>query len=108
MSLTAAVVGALALGTAVAAPIAQPEGGGGLVTRAKKEGRDKGGSGKRATDRKAGGGDRRHHSRRRHRDNGGGAILFGVAYCGIVAANCADQYGSGTRRYYWCVRDAGC
>jgi hypothetical protein len=100
----------MAFSAAIAAPIGAPsdlEDDGGIVMLTKKEGGGKGGD-KGAKSPKAGGGERRYHPRRRHRDNVGGAIFFGIAYCAIVAANCADQYGSGTRRYYWCVRDAGC
>ncbi len=107
ISFAAAVLGAMAFGAAVAAPIApQSEiaDDGRLVTLAKK-----GGGGKGA---KGGGGDKggKHHHRRRHRDGVGvgGAILFGITYCAIQAENCADEYGSGTRRYYRCLRDAGC
>ena len=102
----------MAFSVAVAAPLAPQsnvDGDGGLVTLVKKGGGDKGGGGKGA---KGGGGDKggKHHHRRRHRDGVGvgGAILFGITYCAIQAANCADEYGSGTRRYYWCLRDAGC
>jgi hypothetical protein len=104
LSFAAAVFGAMAFSVAVAAPLGpQSELGddGGLVTLAKKGGGGgKGGGGKGAG--KGGKGGKHHH---RH---GGGGVFIGVSYCAIAAADCADEYGSRTRRYYRCLRNAGC
>ena len=98
LSLAAALLGAMAFSVAVASPLG-PQGkldvDSDLVTLVKK---DKGG--------KKGG--KHHHHHHHHRHGAGGVLLFGAGYCAITAASCADRYGSGSRRYYWCLRDAGC
>jgi hypothetical protein len=104
LSFAAAMLAAAAFSVAAASPLAPQSSAdtdGSLVTLAKS---GKGGGGKNG---KGGGGGKggKHH----HRHRGGGAGVFiGVGYCAITAGSCADRYGSGTRRYYWCVRNAGC
>jgi hypothetical protein len=109
LPLAAAVFAAVAYSVAVAAPVGPQDGsdtGTGLVTLAKsgKGGKSGSGSGSGSGGGKGGKGGKSH----RHHRGGGTGIFIGVGYCAITAASCADRYGSGTRRYYWCLRDAGC
>jgi hypothetical protein len=103
LSFAAAMLAAAAFSVAAASPLAPQSGAdtdGSLVTLA-KSGKGGGKNGKGGGGGKGG----KHH----HRHRGGGAGVFiGVGYCAITAGSCADRYGSGTRRYYWCVRNAGC
>jgi hypothetical protein len=109
LAFAAAVLGAMAFSVAVAAPLAPQSGSGddgGLVTLAKKgKGGGKGLKGGGGGGGKGGKGGKHHH---RRGGNVGTGIFIGLGYCAITAANCADEYGSGTRRYRWCMRDAGC
>jgi hypothetical protein len=107
LPLAAAVFAAVAYSVAVAAPVGPQDGsdtGTGLVTLAKSGKGGKSGSGSGSGGGKGGKGGKSH----RHHRGGGTGIFIGVGYCAITAASCADRYGSGTRRYYWCLRDAGC
>jgi hypothetical protein len=103
LSFAAAMLAAAAFSVAAASPLAPQSSAdtdGSLVTLA-KSGKGGGKNGKGGGGGKGG----KHH----HRHRGGGAGVFiGVGYCAITAGSCADRYGSGTRRYYWCVRNAGC
>jgi hypothetical protein len=92
----------MALSVAVAAPLGpQSDLGddGGLVTLAKSKGGSKGGSG---------GGGKGGKGGKHHRRHGGSGVYIGVGYCATIAAECADEYGLRTRRYYRCLRAAGC
>ncbi len=105
LSFAAAMFGAMAFSVAIAAPLGTQSDLGGdgsnLVTLAKKGGGGgKGGGGK-------GGGGKGGKSGKHHR-HGGGGIFIGVGYCAITAASCAERYGTRSRRYYWCLSDAGC
>jgi hypothetical protein len=86
----AGMLGATALAVAATVPLApQPgfEADGGVVTQVKK-GKDK------------------NHN---HAWVGiGAAIVLSTAYCAAQAESCEERYGDDSRRYWRCLRRAGC
>jgi hypothetical protein len=102
LSFAAAVFGAVALSVAAAAPLGPQSGAdaGDWTVSLVKSG--KGGKGGKNGTGKSGSG--KHH----HRHRRGGGIYVGVDFCTLTAASCADRYGPRTRRYFRCLRNAGC
>src|SRR5262245_27866711 len=101
LSFAAAMLAAASFSIAAASPLgpqSSADADSSLVTLAEKGG----GGGGKGSGGKGGKSGKHHH---RHR---GGGVFIGVSYCAMTAASCADRYGTRSRRYYWCLRAAGC
>jgi hypothetical protein len=101
LSFAAAIFGAVAFSVAAAGPLGPQnaaDSGDSTVSLVKS---GKGGKGGKNGSGKNG----KHHH---HRHRRGGDVYIGVNFCALTAASCADRYGSRTRRYFRCLRNAGC